>query len=382
MTGTTDEHFMQQALALAAQAIALASPNPQVGCILTQNIHGEEQIIGRGTHLYAARDHAEIAALKDAAAHGHSPRGATAYVTLEPCSHHGRTPPCADALIRAGISRCVVATADPNPLVAGQGIARLRAAGVEVSLGAAQAAARTLNDAWAFAITHQRPFVTLKAALSTDGMLAPPSHLRQPNQPHWLTGPASRAEVQRLRHASDAILTGIGTVLADDPALTDRTGLPRRHALQRIVLDTHLRLPLDSQLVLTAAEDLIVFCSPDVSASARKPFADRGIPVMDVEGQNLAATLALLARLQVNSVLLEAGPHLNAAFLQANLVDRALLFYAPVELGPQALPFTHGGPTPFALEQQMLHVTKQSFGPDVCVSGLLHNPWQSAPNLL
>ncbi len=379
-TMQADTEFMRQALALARETVALASPNPQVGCVLTKYFGLEQRIIGRGAHLYEARDHAEIVALKQAAAEGHNPHGATAYVTLEPCSHHGRTPPCADALIAAGITRVVVATADPNPQVAGRGIARLRAAGIEVTLGVCQAEARALNDAFAFSITHGRPFVTLKAALSADGMLAPAPHLRAAaTGPHWLTGPLARAEVQQLRHASDAILTGIGTVLADDPVLTDRTGLPRRHPLQRIVLDTHLRLPLSSNLVRTAAEDLLVLCSPDVPASARETFAKRDIPVLQADLHDLPAVLALLERFRVNSLLLEAGSTLNAAFLRQDLVDRAILYYAPIELGPGSIPFARGGPTPFALEQQLLTVDKQSIGPDVRVTGLLHNPWADLP---
>ena len=376
-----DTEYMLLALALARETAGLASPNPQVGCVLTRN----EEIIGRGGHLYDARDHAEIVALKQAAAQGHSPQGATAYVTLEPCSHHGRTGPCADALIAAGVRRVVIATVDPNPQVAGRGIARLRAAGVEVTLGICQAEARTLNDAFAFSITRGRPFVTLKAALSTDGMLAPAPHLRAAAatggkpEPHWLTGPLARAEVQQLRHASDAILTGIGTVLADNPALTDRTGLPRRRPLQRIVLDTHLRLPLDSELVRAAAEDLLILCSPDAPASAREPFANRDIPVLEADLNDLPAILALLGRLRVNSLLLEAGSTLNAAFLREDLVDRVILYYAPTELGPGSIPFARGGPTPFALEQRFLRVHKQSIGPDVRVSGLLHDPWSSVP---
>ena len=219
---------MRQALKLAAETIGLASPNPQVGCILVNN--GET--IGEGAHLYDNRDHAEIVALKQAASRNLSTHGATAYVTLEPCSHHGRTPPCADSLIASGIARCVIATQDPNPQVSGQGIQKLRAAGIEVTLGVLQQQARNLNEAFAHFIQHRTPFVTLKAALSLDGKLAPSLTSRLPNQPHWLTGPAARHEVQLLRHASDAVLTGIGTVLADNPLLTDRSGAlrPQRRA--------------------------------------------------------------------------------------------------------------------------------------------------------
>src|SRR5580704_3637890 len=227
---------MQRALKLATETVALASPNPQVGCVLTQSPPdgGAAKIIGEGAHIYDLYDHAEIVALKQAAEHHHSTKGATAYVTLEPCSHHGRTAPCANALIAAGIARCVIATLDPNPLVGGQGIQKLRAANIEIALGVLEQHARDLNDAFAYFIQHRTPFVTLKAALSADGKLAPPPAARYPNQPFWLTGPAARHQVQLLRHASDAVLTGIGTVLADDPQLTDRSGMqdPARSGMQ------------------------------------------------------------------------------------------------------------------------------------------------------
>ncbi len=380
-THQQDEAYMRQALALAAATTAEASPNPQVGCVLVNH----SDILGQGAHRYAARDHAEIVALKQAAATGHSVGGATAYVTLEPCSHQGRTGPCADALIAARISRCVVATVDPNPAVAGRGLARLRAAGIEVTLGICEAAARTLNNAFALSITCGRPFVTLKAALSTDGMLAPEPGRRAPSpsgkpQPHWLTGPAARAEVQQLRHASDAILTGIGTVLADNPALTDRTGLPRRRPLQRIVLDSQLRIPPDCDLVHSARGDLHLFCGPNALPEQAAPLRARGIRITEVAATpagplDLHEILAHLYRESLTSLLLEGGSTLNAAFLAADLVDQAILYYAPVELGPASIPFARSGPTPFALEQRFLAVNKEPVGDDIRVSGLLHNPW-------
>jgi diaminohydroxyphosphoribosylaminopyrimidine deaminase/5-amino-6-(5-phosphoribosylamino)uracil reductase len=382
MTDERDQHFMQRAIELARETVGLASPNPQVGCVL---VH-EGKIIGEGAHLYDARDHAEIVALKQAAAHGHSVEGATAYVTLEPCSHHGRTGPCADALIAAKIARCVVATVDPNPLVGGQGIAKLRAAGIEVTVGVLQQQARDLNDPFAHFVQTRRPFVTLKAALSVDGKLAPPAARRTAGQPHWLTGPESRAEVHRLRHASDALVTGIGTVLADDPTLTDRSGLPRRRPLLRIVLDTHLRLPLTSQLVRSAANDLLIVCGADAPPRHLAALAANGIEVLPVAEHNghlsLAAVLKELARRNLLSVLLEAGSHLNGAFLTQGLVDKAVLFYAETELGDGALPFTTGIPSPFLFEQSLRRVTRTTFGPperpDACVTGYLKYPWPPA----
>jgi diaminohydroxyphosphoribosylaminopyrimidine deaminase/5-amino-6-(5-phosphoribosylamino)uracil reductase len=401
-----DEGFMRRALKLAAETIGLASPNPQVGCILTQtpSTGGAPKIIGEGAHLYANRDHAEIVALKQAAERGFSTIGATAYVTLEPCSHHGRTGPCADALIAAGVSRCVVATQDPNPQVAGanasgQGLAKLRAAGIEVTLGVLQDKARELNDAFAHFIQHHTPFVTLKAALSVDGKLAPPPASRFPNQPYWLTGPAARYEVQLLRHASDAVLTGIGTVLADDPQLTDRSGLfgpnhlPRRRPLLRVILDSQLRIPLSSQLVRSAGNshgsgepDLLILCSKTGPETKITELTERGAHVETIPDYNghlsLPAVLSTLAERNILSLLLECGSHLNGAFLQQNLVDKAVLLYAEVELGDQAIPFAQGISSPYLFEESLHHLTRTAYGPDACVTGYLHDPWPLPPQAL
>jgi diaminohydroxyphosphoribosylaminopyrimidine deaminase/5-amino-6-(5-phosphoribosylamino)uracil reductase len=388
-----DEVFMQRALKLAAETISLASPNPQVGCVLTKSPPdgGMPKIIGEGAHLYDKRDHAEIVALKQAAARGFSPQGATAYVTLEPCSHHGRTGPCADALIAAGITRCVIATPDPNPLVSGQGIQKLQAANIEVTLGVLEQPARDLNDAFAHFIQHRTPFVTLKAALSVDGKLAPPPASRYPNQPFWLTGPAARYEVQLLRHASDAVLTGIGTVLADDPQLTDRSGLlgpntlPRRRPLLRVILDTHLRIPLTSQLVRSAASasgsqsDLLILCGSLASPAKAAALGALGVEVDQVPDHagrlSLPAVLSALAERDILSLLLECGSHLNGSFLRQNLVDKAILIYAETELGDQALPFAQGFPSPYLFERFLQRVTRTNYGPDASITGYLQDPW-------
>ena len=396
-----DEFFMQRALKLAAGTIGLASPNPQVGCVLTITPSGAAtpQIIAEGAHLYDNRDHAEIVVLKQAAARGISTLGATAYVTLEPCSHHGRTPPCADSLIAARISRCVIATQDPNPEVSGQGIRKLRNANIEVVLGVLQQPARDLNDAFAHFIQHRAPFVTLKAALSADGKLAPSPALRSPNQPYWLTSPVSRHQAQLLRHASDAVLTGIGTVLADDPQLTDRSGmqspdpgslaahnsLPRRRPLLRVVLDTHLRIPLTSQLVRSAANapgshtDLLILCGAHALQTKAAALGSLGVEVEhipDYAGRlSLPAVLSTLAERDILSVLLECGSHLNGAFIQQNLVDKAVLFYAPTELGPEAVAFAEGIASPSRFEQSLTRVTRTTHAPDTSIAGYLHDPW-------
>ncbi len=372
---------MARALDLARATTALASPNPQVGSVLV-NPAGE--IIGEGAHLYERFDHAEIVALKQAAAAGHVTSGSTAYVTLEPCSHHGRTGPCADALIAAGITRCVIATTDPNPRVSGRGIAKLNAAGIATTVGTLQQPARALNDAFAFSITHQRPFVTLKAALSVDGQLAPLPALRTATAPFFLTGPAARADVQQLRHASDAILTGIGTVLADSPQLTDRTGLPRRRPLMRVILDSALRIPLDSNLLQPLCDDLWIFCSKSADPAAEQPLLKAGaritrIPSLAPGLLDLPAVLQHLHEARILSILLETGSALNAAFLRENLVDRVILYFAEAELGPKAVPFAADSLSPFALEQSLKHIQKELMGPDVRVSGSLHDPWSDEP---
>jgi diaminohydroxyphosphoribosylaminopyrimidine deaminase/5-amino-6-(5-phosphoribosylamino)uracil reductase len=372
-----DGPFMQRALELAEASIGQASPNPQVGCVLVK----DGKIIAEGAHIYDHRDHAEIVALKQALHRGISPAGATAYVTLEPCTHHGRTAPCADALIEARIARCIIATSDPNPLVAGQGILRLRDAGIEVTLGILESQARRLNDAFAKFIQDHIPFVTLKAALSADHKLAPQPAQRHPHQPHWITGPVARQEVQRLRHASDAILTGIGTVLADNPALTDRSQLRRRRPLRRIVLDTNLRIPLNSQLVRTANNadnDLLILCGAHAPTQTIAALEAAGAEVLITPSHNgrlsLPAVLSTLAERDILSVLLEAGSQLNTAFLHQNLVDKLVLFYAPGTLGEAAIPFAKDI-NPTQLLNKTQNQTTQTFGPDTCITAYLHDPW-------
>ena len=378
-----DERHLKRALELAQEAVGLASPNPTVGCVLVR----DGEVLGEGAHHYDERDHAEIAALKQAAARGHSPQNATAYVTLEPCSHHGRTGPCSDALIAAGIARCVVATVDPNPLVSGRGLAKLRAAGVEVVVANPASTlaqqARHLNDAFAHWIQHHRPFVTLKAAVSVDGKLAPPPSLRTTNQPHWLTGEAARTDVQQLRHAADAILTGIGTVLADDPSLTDRSGLPRRRPLLRVVLDSNLRTPIGSQLVRSAESDLLLLCSATASSDRESELRNRGVEVLRLHGNedklDLRSALQALAERNIISVLIEGGSSLNGSLLREDLVDKLVLYYAESELGLDSIPFAEGIASPYVVQQQLQRMERASLphgtAEDIRISGYLHDPW-------
>ncbi len=378
-----DQRSLARALDLAEQARAFASPNPTVGCVLLR----DGVVLGEGAHRYDQRDHAEIVALKAARAAGHDAAGATAFVTLEPCSHHGRTGPCADALVVAGIARCVVATIDPNPLVRGGGLAKLRAAGIAVDLlppGHPQAQrARRLNDAFAFSVQHGRPLVTLKAAVSRDGKLAPPAATRSAAQPFWLTGPAARADVQQLRHAADALLTGIGTVLADDPELTDRTGLPRRRPLLRVVLDSTLRLPETSALVRHAADDLLVICDETADRTRLHALRQHRLEIEPLPALRSPDTLQVIfERLQargIRSVLTEAGTALNGALLRADLADRIVLYIANRELGSDALPFAAGAAPPEVLANQLAEPTRRTFphgeSEDIRLAGYLHDPW-------
>ena len=355
-------------------------------------MHGDT-VLGEGAHFYDKFDHAEIAALKQARDAGHNVHGATACVTLEPCAHHGRTGPCSDALIAAGIARCIVATVDPNPLVRGEGLTRLTSAGIEVVVlppGEELAQlARRLNDAFAFGIQHKRPFVTLKAAVSVDGKLAPPSTQRAPGSPHWLTGEAARKDVQQLRHSADAILTGIGTVLTDDPELTDRTRLPRRRPLLRIIADTQLRIPVDSKLVRFSAmqqqKDLLVFCSEDAPGKHESALRSLGVevhrlPLRDGRLDLRVALDVLNGHHHIRSVLVEAGSDINGYLLRDKLVDKAVLYFSEQELGGEAIPFADGT-TPYLLQQELTSVERASFsnatGEDVRISGYLHDPWSS-----
>jgi diaminohydroxyphosphoribosylaminopyrimidine deaminase/5-amino-6-(5-phosphoribosylamino)uracil reductase len=377
-----DEQHLAAALSLARSAVGLASPNPTVGCVIA----ARDIVLGEGAHHYEQRDHAEIVALKQVASRGYNVRGATAYVTLEPCSHHGRTGPCADALIAAGIARCVIATVDPNPLVVGNGIARLRAAGVDVVLaeGALSEEARSLNDAFAHFIQQKRPFVTLKAALSVDGKLAPPPSSRNDVSPHWITGIAARTDAQTLRHEADAILTGIGTVLADNPSLTDRTGLSRRRPLLRVVLDSELRTPLDSALVGTAANDLLILCDETALAEREASLTARGVEVLRLHENhghlNLTEAFAALAERKLLSVLVEAGSGINSSLLRADLVDKLVLYYAECELGLEAVPFAADYDSPYVVQQRLTSITRTTFpngsAEDVRIMGYLHDPWQ------
>jgi len=363
-----DRHWMQRALKLARRGIAVTAPNPAVGCVILDRAG---QLAGEGWHEYDRRDHAEIAALKVS---GEASHDGTAYVTLEPCNHTGRTGPCTEALIAAGIRRVVAATVDPNPAVAGQGLDRLRTAGLEVSVGLCETEARRLNEGFARWILHRRPFVLMKVAMTLDGRIAPPAEQHLLREPYWITGEASRSAVQTLRWQVDAVLTGIDTVLADDPLLTDRSGLHRRRPLQRVILDSALRMPLDAKIVTSAHDDLLVFT---VTGDRNRVEALRArgvrVEVLPAEAGRvpLAGVMEKLGEEGIQTLLTETGSRLNAALLEADLVDRIQFFVSPQVMGSDAVPAFHGLSHPFRLAEFEV----EHFGGDLGLSALLHDPW-------
>jgi diaminohydroxyphosphoribosylaminopyrimidine deaminase/5-amino-6-(5-phosphoribosylamino)uracil reductase len=329
--------YMQEALELAERGRGRTSPNPAVGAVLVR----DGLVVGRGFHVYRRREHAEIVALREA---GEQAREATLYVTLEPCSHQGRTGPCADALIAAGVKRVEAAMQDPNPLVAGNGFAKLRAAGVEVSLnGEYRAAAEKLNEAFVHFMQTGKPLVTIKAALTLDGKIAAPQ-----DNFGWITSEIARADVQLVRHYSDAILTGLGTVLEDDCLLTDRSGLERSRPLLRLVLDSQLRIPLTSKIVTSVRDDVLVVGTSAAPAERRKALEAAGVAVLIADGEggrtDPRKVIEFLALQKYLSLMVEAGSHVNWTMLDSQIADKVFFYYAPKILGGMKSIPVAGGP--------------------------------------
>ena len=317
---------MDEALALARKGAGRTSPNPAVGAVVVR----DGEVVGRGFHTWAGVKHAEIIALEEA---GERARGAELYLTLEPCSHQGRTPPCADAVVAAGIARVTVAMRDPNPLVSGEGIRRIEAAGIPVEIASEYMnEAEQLNEPFVFAMRNGRPLVTLKSAVTLDGKIAAPE-----DNSGWITSAEARAHVQQVRHLHDAILSGIGTVLTDDPLLTDRTGFERSRPLLRIVVDSTLRIPLDSRMVMSAAGDVLVATTSASSAERRRQLESRGVRVLIADGPggrtDLRQVVNHLAKDEYRSLMIEAGSKVNWAALEAGVVDKIFFYYAPKILG-------------------------------------------------
>ena len=367
-TATNDDVWMLRALTLAARGAALAHPNPLVGAVLVKN--GE--VVGEGFHDYDRRDHAEIVALKKA---GKKARGATLYVTLEPCCTTGRTGPCTKAAIAAGIKKVVVAMRDPNPAVSGKGLAELRRAGIQVVRGVLEKQAQHLNEDFACWIQTKRPLVTLKTALTLDGQIA-----QRSGRPTWITSQESRNAVQRLRHEADAVLTGIGTVLSDNPRMTDRTGEPRRRPLLRAIVDSRLRTPLRSNLVKSAQHDVIIFTTQPPDSPKARALIRAGVEVLRVPAHqghaDLHAVIRELVRRQILGVLLEAGAELNGAALQAGIVDKMILFYAPKIMGTRDVPMASIPSRWFAKSPALQNLTMKPCGPDFVVQGYFRDVYK------
>jgi diaminohydroxyphosphoribosylaminopyrimidine deaminase/5-amino-6-(5-phosphoribosylamino)uracil reductase len=357
MTGEAarDAGHMARALELARLGLATTDPNPRVGCVIVAG----ERVVGEGWHRRAGGPHAEVLALQAA---GAAARGATAYVTLEPCSHHGRTPPCADALVDAGIRRVVYAMRDPNPRVDGGGIARLEAAGVAVEGGVLEREALELNPGFVARMTRGKPWVAVKLAASLDGGTALPG-----GESRWITGEAARDDVQRLRARASAVMTGSGTVIADDPRLDVRLPGTERQPL-RVVLDSRLRTPPGAR-ILAPPGKVLILCSVEDPARAAALRA-AGAEVMAVGasggGVDLEAALAALAGRDVNELLVECGPGLAGALLAAGLVDELLLYVAPTLLGRGARPLADiDAPASLADRLQFSIVERQDVGGDL-----------------
>jgi diaminohydroxyphosphoribosylaminopyrimidine deaminase/5-amino-6-(5-phosphoribosylamino)uracil reductase len=380
----TDEQFLQRASGLARQGIGLASPNPCVGAVV---VDAQGNIVGTGIHTYDGVKHAEALALEQA---GENARGGTLYINLEPCSHQGRTPPCADAVVAAGIRRVVASMSDPNPAVAGRGFEKLRATGVLVEIGAMADEARRLNEAFARYIRHGLPFVTLKSAMTLNGKIAPSSATSKRESSNrtagtppggWITGEAARAHVHELRHQNDALLVGVGTILADDPLLTDRSGLPRRRPLLRVILDSALRIPSDSRLVQSAGNgDVLVFYS-QASEENKSRLQQCGIRVESIsaisEGRiDLQAVMQRLGQLEITSLMIEGGATINGSALAAGVVDKVFLYYAP-KIFPEsgAVPFATGAEAA-GDPVQIKSLSVCRYGEDFAVEGYVRDPYQ------
>ncbi|MFY0543926.1 bifunctional diaminohydroxyphosphoribosylaminopyrimidine deaminase/5-amino-6-(5-phosphoribosylamino)uracil reductase RibD [Brevibacillus sp. H7] len=330
-----DIHYMSLALQLAKGTAGQTSPNPMVGAVVVK----DGIIVGMGAHLRAGEPHAEVHALRMA---GEKAKGAVIYVTLEPCSHHGRTPPCVDAVIAAGISRVVIAVLDPNPLVAGRGAARLREAGLEVTVGVLEAEARRVNEVFFHYITTGRPFVTVKTASTLDGKIA-----TQTGHSRWITGEEARKQVHELRRQHDAILVGVNTVIADDPALTVRLDQAETGKQPvRVILDTHLRIPLTARVVSDEKAPTWIFTAQQASLEKKAALAAKGVQVISLEAEKklpIEQVLATLGQRGITSLLVEGGAAVNGAFLQAQAIQKIISYVSMKLVGGGSAPTPIGG---------------------------------------
>ena len=372
-----DRYWMRRALELARRGIGVSSPNPAVGCVILDRAG---QVVGEGWHEYDLLDHAEVVALKEAQQHAllskrRRLKGGTAYVTLEPCNHTGRTGPCTEALIAAGLGRVVAATIDPNPNCgrAWYGAHCVRRA-FGRTLGVCEAEARRLNEGFARWSQHKRPLVLMKVAMTLDGRIAPPAGQHVLHAPYWITCEAARAAVQPLRWQADAAMTGVDTVLADDPMLTDRSGLRRRRPLLRVVLDSALRMPLDSKMVASAQNDVVMFTvSKDEARIAELRNEGVRVEVLPAEAGRvpLGKVLDKLGEEGILTLLTETGTRLNTALLAGGLVDRVHLFVSPQIMGSDAVPAFRGMTKAICMGE----VEVERYENDLGLCSLLRDPW-------
>ncbi|MEK6716626.1 MAG: bifunctional diaminohydroxyphosphoribosylaminopyrimidine deaminase/5-amino-6-(5-phosphoribosylamino)uracil reductase RibD [candidate division NC10 bacterium] len=361
-----DQIWMRRALDLAARARGRTSPNPMVGAVLVK----DGQLIGEGFHAYAGSDHAEVAALRDA---GPAARGATLYVSLEPCCHYGRTPPCVEQILQAGIRRVVAACEDPNPAVSGKGIAALRAAGLSVDVGVLAEEAERLNEAFFTHVRTGRPFVTLKVAASLDGKIA-----TRTGESRWITGESARRRVHQLRNEMDAVLVGIGTVLRDDPLLTTRLGIADQRDPIRVVVDNLARLPLRAKAVNRASTAPTILAVSQMAPRTKLEALEReGVQVIVVESSprrvSLERLIEALGKRGILSVMIEGGAEINASALREGVVDKVLVFLAPILIGGKSTPTAVGGDGIESLTQavRLRDVRIERFDGDILVEGYI-----------
>ena len=357
-----DQRMMRRALELAARGVGLVSPGPLVGCVI---VNDRQQIVGEGFYVYDEVKHAETIALEQA---GEAARGATAYISLEPHAHQGRTPPCTNALIEAGVKRVIVPIEDPNPKVSGRGFAHLRAAGMDVGTGLLADEATQLNEAYIHFMRTGRPFVHLKMAVSLDGKVATAS-----GESRWITGEAARARAHDMRHQYDAIMVGGRTVRVDDPLLTDRSGKVRRRPLVRVVIEQYLRTPAKSQLAQTTdAAPVIIFACAEADSDSLDALRRRGVEVV-AQGSalDLASVVDHLGKRLLQSVLVEGGPSLAALLLEAGLVDKVTFFVAPMIIGGQDAPsaIAGAGAEKMAEAVRLERIEVRPHGDDVEITG-------------
>lgn len=362
----SDRSFMLRALELAAQARGRTNPNPMVGAVVVK----DDLVVGEGYHHKAGTPHAEVHALNMA---GEKASGAIVYVTLEPCSHYGKTPPCADALIKAGVKKVFIATLDPNPKVSGRGLQKLKNAGIEVELGLCEKEAQKLNEVFFKYIQSKLPFVLLKTAMTLDGKIATVT-----GDSRWISNEYSRNYVHQLRNQTDAILVGIGTVIKDDPLLNTRLDCPDKKDPIRVIVDTNLDISLNSRIATTSQEQrTIIFSSTNADSAKKQALLNEGIEIIDIKPLNgnlpLPDILRILGEMKICSLLVEGGSEIYASFLNANLVDKVCWFISPKILGGRLAPSPVGGAGIAALKDaiKLREFEIQRFAEDICITAYI-----------